>query len=151
MYGFVALENLVNLNLVSIIIIGYLVACSFVMLKKSKHSIFTNVVFYINNLLVYPIVINRFSLEVSNKLIGSLFILSILYLIAHIFEINRELIVFSLIVLTLNSPLLNLYINVSGFKEVNVLFTGLVNYLWFTCASSSRLIKKRKKRKIKKV
>jgi len=66
MYGFVALENLVNLNLVSIIIIGYLVACSFVMLKKSKYSLFTNVVFYINNLLVYPIVINRFSLEVSN-------------------------------------------------------------------------------------
>lgn len=141
-YVFLAVENMRHLDIFSLVIILYLCICSILILNKKKVDRLSSIVFYINNFLIYPMLLQKFEWSYTIPFLLVLIFIVMLYVLNNFYNLNRELIVIFLTVSTLKCSLSDLYINVNQFRTENLLFLGLVNYLWFTCNNSSKILKR---------
>ena len=146
MYVFLMLENLKYLSVVSIVVILYLCVSNVMLVSKSKMTYFSSIVFFVNNLIIYPFLLQKFKLNFSITFIVVLVFIVMLYLLDNFYSINRDIVILFLTISTLNCSLYDLYINVNQFRTENLLFLELMNYLWFTSSNSSKMIKRVSKR-----
>ena len=138
--------------------------------SKIKNS-FPNIVAYLNFLFVYPIALGLVSkginettikpnyylslgfIDDSNRFIFSfiigLVLCIILLILVRCFNLNREILVFILLGLTLGSSLFELYLYVEDYVLPNILFNCILNLLVITCPKSSKIVKRNKVKKKK--
>ena len=145
-YFFIFIENLRDLNFVSLVVVVYLIVCSIMLMRYKSQSKFNTAVYVVNTLLMYPLLVNKFSLTFSIPFILVWCFVALLHIVTKFVNINREVLIFLLTISTLKCSLLDLYISVNSFRIENLLFVGILNYLWFTSSNSSKIFKRNSKK-----
>lgn len=168
-YFSLLVSSIMDRNILAILTTVYLLVVGMYLMYFKSSRFITNSIFYINVLLLYPFLLVLLRKDVKPSMedlvskglymnlssatisLASAIILCIAIIICvNYFTLNREILYFILIIFSLNKSLFSLYLHVENYLFDSIVYSCVLNILMITTPKSSRVIKWKKNKKLKK-
>lgn len=129
-------------DFISCILIISVTAVNCVLVARKKIDYTAQVILAVFNAIAFPAVVFEFNLSmelIPYLVVGGLFML---YLLGMILTFNPLLIFIFLMIFSLSSDLISLYVSVESNKVASTCFVGIANFMWINLQGTQKIVKK---------